>query len=123
MGSQRRPEWRARRETAKISCRKKALCSDTQNKQFLTQNYKSKCMAVFSDPLYTVNLTGRVMHYGQHDAPSLATVNELLYLGRTLLCKLSSCTMRAENFHIAHDKDTSFETYQIDRQLEKKSVS
>lgn len=77
-------------------------------------------MAVFSDPPYTVNLTGRVMHYGQHDAPSLATVNEPLYLGRTLLRKLSSCTMRAENFHIALDKDTSFETYQINRQLEKK---
>lgn len=52
-----------RRDTGKISWRKKPLCSYTQNKQFLTQNYKS-CVVVSSDPPYTVNL-----HYCQNDTP------------------------------------------------------
>lgn len=56
-------------------------------------------MVVFSDPLDTVNLTVRVMHYSWLD-PSLAALNESLYLRDPHPVKSPPVLWRAEDFHV-----------------------
>lgn len=62
-------------------------------------------MVVFSDPLDTVNLTVRVMHYSWLD-PSLAALNESLYLRDSFKAedphpvKSPPPLWRAEDFHV-----------------------
>lgn len=56
-------------------------------------------MVVFPDPLDTVNLAVSIMHYSWLD-PSLAALNESLYLRDPHSAKSPPAPWRAEDFHV-----------------------